>query len=72
MNESEFLEWKEHPVTEWVLAGLLKDRAALMEAWADCRMPEQEQEECQIQCKVYKELADLNFNDVRVMHEGEE
>ena len=35
MTENEFLEWKQHPVTEAILAHIRKARIEAQEAWAN-------------------------------------
>ena len=35
MTEQEFLEWKQHPVTEAILAHIRKARMEAQEAWAN-------------------------------------
>lgn len=61
MTEQEYKEWKEHPVTKWVLETLLMDRQAAMELWASGQMPESEQKDWQAQCRVYQDLSELDY-----------
>lgn len=71
INENEFKEWLEHPVTKAVKVHLANRRKRMMEDWAECTPQQFANQEFTLDnaaniglCRGYKNVIDLEFDEI--------
>lgn len=83
MTEDDFLAWREHPVTQWFMAGLIEVAAMNEElvrgaAWNAAKAGQAQavdhegQNALAIKSDAYRQIATAQFHHIANFHEGDD
>ena len=76
VSEEEYAEWRQNPVTEWVVAAMEKQAAGIKAKWAEAAWSASEVDErtlidAQARADCYRAIPDSEYDDWRAIYDSE-